>query len=625
MARYTADSKEKVRDAVDMLDLVSTRTELKKSGGSSYMGRCPFHEERSGSLSVETAKKVYHCFGCGASGDCFRFVEELEGLDFKGAMEWLAARYNVELELEDEDPAAARRRQERERLLELLERTATFYSRYLWESKEARRAREYLAERGLGEEVLRTYRVGYSPKAWDTVLMASRKAGFSNRECYDAGLAKRAQGEGRIYDAFRGRVMFPLCDRRGRVLGFGARTLSSQDGPKYLNSNDNAVFHKGQHLYGADLARSAAARAGEVILCEGYTDVLALHQAGLTNTVGQMGTALTPDQVGELSRLAPTVHMALDADEAGQNAMLKAATVARGRGVTLRVVQLPGGQDPADVVAASAQDMRDRVAASLPFVAFRVRRALDGGDLSDAEGKDAVIDELRPVFAELPPGVLREELLQTVAERLDVKPSLVSGWLAAPAPAPASAGRPGRPAPRPEPAAPAFGDPGPPAGPAGRGAPGPARGRGPVRAGLDAAVQSERAFLAAVVALPQSGTTELERLDLDVAFTSPLHRRAAQHLLAHPGEPTTGIDPEDQELAALAAELAVRAGELGASGAILEAEARKVELAMVDRLIAQSRARGTGGVADLARRRQELQAAQHRALERAMAETAKPD
>ncbi len=612
MARYTADTKEKVRDAVDMLDLVSARTELKKTGGASYMGRCPFHEERSGSFSVEISKKVYHCFGCGVAGDCFRFVEELEGLDFKGAIEHLAARYNVELELEDEDPAAAKRRQERERLLELLERTASFYVRYLWESSEARRAREYLDERGLHEEVLRAFRVGYSPKAWDKVLLASRKAGFSNRECYDAGLAKRAQGEGRIFDAFRGRVMFPLCDRRGKVLGFGARTLSSQDGPKYLNSNDNVVFHKGQHLYGADLARSAAAKSGELILCEGYTDVIALHQAGLTNTVGQMGTALTTDQVGELSRLAPTVHMALDADEAGQNAMLKAANVARGRGVTLRVVELPSGQDPADVVAASAQDMRTRVAASLPFVSFRVRRALDRGNLNDAEGKDEVIDELRPVFAELPPGVLREELLQSVADRLDVKPSLVSGWLSAapsgraPA-APRGGGDRGRP--------PQGADPGPSAG----------RPRASVRSGLDTAGQTERAFLAAVVALPQAGTIELERLDLDLAFTSRLHQRAARHLLAHPGEPTTGLDPEDHELAALAAELLVRSGDLGASGAMLEAEARKVELAMVDRQIAHSRARGLGGVEELGQRRRALQVAQGQALERAMAETPRED
>ena len=601
MALYTSDSKEKVRDAVDMADLVGVRVDLRKESGSRYTGLCPFHDERSPSFGIDASKKVYHCFGCGAGGDCFRYVQELEGLDFKGALEYLAQRYNVELELEDEDPQAAQRRKAKERLLELLERTAGFYVRYLWESSEARRAREYLAERGLQEETLRAFRVGYSPKAWDKVLIASRQAGFTNREIYEAGLAKRAQGQGKLFDSFRGRVMFPLCDRRGRVLGFGARTLSSQDGPKYLNSNDGPVYHKGQHLFGADLARAAAAKADQVVLCEGYTDVIALHQAGITNTVGQMGTALTPEQVAELGRLASTVHLALDADEAGQNAMLKVAKVAQGRSITLRVVELPPGKDPADVVIEDADDMRARIAASVPFVTFRVRRELARGDVTSAEGKDRVIAELRPVFAELPAGALREELLKAVADRIDEKASLVSGWL--------SGGR-----------APTGG------GPAGRApqANGARNGSGMTARNVhDATTRSERSLLAAVVAFPQAGAIELERLDVDAAFTSDLHRRAARHLLAHPGDPTAGLDPEDEELAKLAAELQVMSATMAGSGAILEAEARRVELALVDRRIAH--ARGSGAVTELAQRRTELQAAVNRALDRAMAESAKAE
>jgi len=601
MALYTSDSKEKVRDAVDMLDLVGSRVDLRKESGASYRGRCPFHDERSPSFGIDVSKKVYYCFGCQAKGDCFTFVQELEGLDFKGALEHLAQRYSVELELEDEDPQEAQRRKAKERLLELLERTAGFYVRYLWESSEARRAREYLAERGLQEEVLRAFRVGYSPKAWDKVLIASRQAGFTNREIHEAGLAKRAQGEGRLFDSFRGRVMFPLCDRRGRVLGFGARTLSSQDGPKYLNSNDGPVYHKGQHLFGADLARAAAAKADQVVLCEGYTDVIALHQAGITNTVGQMGTALTAEQVAELGRLASTVHLALDADEAGQNAMLKVARVAQGRNVTLRVVELPPGQDPADVVVADAGDMRARIASSVPFVAFRVHRELDRGSLADAEGKDRVVAALRPVFAELPAGALREELLKTVADRIDEKPSLVSAWL--------SGGRaPGGTAPAPR----ITGTNG-----------SRAASSAGTRSALDAAARGERSLLAAVVAFPQAGAAELERLDLDAAFTIDLHRRAARHLLAHPGDPTAGLPPDDEELAALAAELQVTSASMTGSGAILEAEARRVELALVDREIAH--ARGSGAVTELAQRRTELQAAHSRALDRAMAESAKAE
>jgi len=215
MALYTNDSKERVRDGVDMVDLVSSRTELKRAGANRLTGLCPFHDERTPSFGINPAEKVYYCFGCQASGDAFTFVMETEGVDFKGALELLADRYKVALELEDEDPQAAEKRQRRERLLELLERTAAFYVRQLWESKEAERARSYLEQRGLHEPTLREFRVGYAPSAWDTVLNGSRRAGFGNRELYDAGLAQKSQKSGRIYDRFRSQIIFPLADPRG--------------------------------------------------------------------------------------------------------------------------------------------------------------------------------------------------------------------------------------------------------------------------------------------------------------------------------------------------------------------------------------------------------------------------
>ena len=402
-ARYTDDSKERVRDAVDMVDLVGARTELRRAGANRYEGLCPFHDERTPSFGIDPAQKLFYCFGCGEGGDAFRFVQLTEGLDFKGSMEHIADRYGVRLEVVEEDPAAAERRQARERTHELLERTAAFYVRYLWESAEARPAREYLAGRGLEEAILREFRVGYAPSAHDTLLHAVRRSGFSNREVHEAGLAQRAKGQGVLYDRFRRRIMFPLCDVRGRVLGFGARALGADQKPKYLNSSDNAVYHKGRHLFGADIARAHATRAGSVIVAEGYTDVIAMHQAGLRNTVGLMGTALTEEQVGELARIAPRVQLALDADGAGQEAMLRAARVAAGRRLELRVVPLPPGTDPADLVQAEgAQSLARLVEASVPFVRFRVERELDVADLSAAEGKDRVIDALRPVFAPVP-------------------------------------------------------------------------------------------------------------------------------------------------------------------------------------------------------------------------------
>src|SRR5215210_4381020 len=433
MARYTQESREKVRDAVDFAELVGAKTELKRAGTQRLQGLCPFHDERTPSFGIDPVEKLYHCFGCGAGGDVFAFVMETEGLDFAGALEALAERYGVELEREAEDPREAAKRVRRERLLALLERTAAYYVRVLWESDEAARARAYLAGRGLEEGVLREFRVGYAPSAWDKVLLASRRSGFGDRELWEAGLAQRARGEGRTFDRFRRRIMFPLCDARGRVLGFGARAVGADQQPKYLNSGEGPVYHKGRHVFGADLARVHATRAGTVVLAEGYTDVIAMHQAGLRNTVCLMGTARTEEQVAELGRLASAVALALDADSAGQEAMLRAARVAAGRRLELRVVELPARSDPADLLLGrGAGEVRALVEASVPFVRFRVQRELDRGDLTTAEGKDQVISALRPVFAQVPPSATREELLALVADRVDIAPALVASWLARP-------------------------------------------------------------------------------------------------------------------------------------------------------------------------------------------------
>ena len=430
MALYTNDSKERVRDAVDMIDLVSSRTELRRAGANRMTGLCPFHDERTPSFGINPAEKVYYCFGCQASGDAFTFVMETEGVDFKGALELLADRFNVALELEAEDPRAAEERKRRERLLELLERTATFYVRQLWESKEAARARAYLAERGLDEGVLREFRVGYAPSAWDTVMKASLRSGYKAIELYDAGLSQGNERSGRKYDRFRSQIIFPLADPRGRVRGFAGRSLvpdSERRGPKYVNSPESELFHKGRQLFAADLARSAAAKAGFVVAAEGYTDVIAMHQVGVRNCVGIMGTALTDDQISELQRLAPEVRLALDADNAGKEAMLRAARVAQGRNppLRLRVVSLPPGEDPADLVKRTGgEEIQRRVNESLPFVRFRVLRALETGDLATAEGRDRVSDELTEVFKPLEPSAERDELKRIAAGRLDMSPEL---------------------------------------------------------------------------------------------------------------------------------------------------------------------------------------------------------
>ena len=379
MSRYTSDSRDRVLDAVDMLALVSTRTELRRAGVDSYFGVCPFHEERTGSFHVRPEEKHYHCFGCQASGDPFSFAMETEGLDFKAALESLADRFGVKLETEAEDPAAAARRERRERLYSLLGRAATYYARYLWDSREAAGAREYLLGRGLTQETLSAFRVGYAPSAWDRILTASRRAGFSDEELLAAGLVQRSKVRpGQVYDRFRERIMFPSADARGRVRGFGARAMRENQRPKYLNTSDGELYHKREQLFGIDLARATAAVAGRMILVEGYTDVLALHQAGLRNAVGIMGTALTEEQVGELERIVSVLELCLDADRAGQEAMLRASRLAAGSKLELRVVPLPEGTDPADLVERDGADaLRGRVEQSAPFVVFHVERILE--------------------------------------------------------------------------------------------------------------------------------------------------------------------------------------------------------------------------------------------------------
>jgi DNA primase len=591
VARYTDESRDRVRDAVDMVDLVGTRVELRRAGVNRYEGLCPFHDERTPSFGINPAEKLFYCFGCGEGGDAFKFVQLTEGLDFKASLEQLADRYGVALEVVEEDPAAAERRRVRERLLELLERTAAFYVRYLWDSSEAGGARSYLADRGLDEATLREFRVGYAPSAWDKVLVASRRAGFSDRELVDAGLASRSRGDGRTYDRFRRRIMFPLCDSRGRVLGFGARAMGADQKPKYLNSSDNAVYHKGRHLFGGDVARAPAAKAGAVIVAEGYTDVIAMHQAGLRHTVGLMGTALTDEQVGELARLAPTVLLALDADAAGQEAMLRAARVAARRNLALRVVPLPPGSDPADLVAAEGpRALSDRVDASVPFVRFRVERALDAGDLTRAEGKDAVIAALRPVIEPLEASAVRDELVGLVADRMNLAPSLVAERLAggaASAPAAATSGN------------------------------GGARRQA---APLDPTGRAEHAFLAQCLAAPSAGREALAALDLDAAFSSDLTRRAAAHVrerLAGGAE----VPPGDDELATLVAELVVRAGQMRSSEAALESERLSLELLSIERQITAARAAAAGDVTPLVTRRQELRRRRDAAIALAMEET----
>jgi len=529
MALISTESLDRLKQTADIVEVISAHTDLRRQGAR-WVGLCPFHEERTPSFSVDAQEKLYHCFGCGVGGDVIKFVEEKEGLGFSEAVEVLADRYGVELEREQEDPRAEARRQHRRRLEQLLDRTASFYSSYLWESKEAAKAREYLAERGLAEATLRDFGVGFAPSAWDKVLVAGQRAGFSVEELHGVGLVQRGRGGGE-YDRFRSRIMFPIRDRRGRTLGFGGRAMRTDQGAKYVNTAETDFFHKSDLLYGVDRAKAAIAKAARAVVVEGYTDVLALHQAGVEEAVGVMGTAITGEQVAALSGMVEEVVLALDADSAGQEAMLRAQRVAAGRKMRLRVAAMPAGEDPAEMMAVEggAERFRALVEEAEELSSFQVGLVLGRTDVGSPAERDRALAEVAPILAGLGESASRDELVRRVAERLDFEPAMVMGRVVAATPA---SGGPERAAPT---AAP------------GRQAPPPRRA-----AELTSRERRERALLAMCIALPEEGSGYLERLT--EAHLSPSGAQAVAWLREHPGDPASNL-PQDDELSGLLTEL----------------------------------------------------------------------
>jgi DNA primase len=533
LAKVTQESIERVREAADIVEVVQGFTELRRQG-TRYTGLCPFHDERTPSFSVDPTEKLYYCFGCQAGGDVFKFVQEKEGLDFPQALERLADRSGVELAYESADPRDEERRRSRERLHELLGKTAAFYARYLWESSEAAPARQYLESRGLDRETLERFGVGYAPSAWDSVLKRALTAGFSERELEAAGLAQKGR-QGGVYDRFRARIVFPLRDARGRVLGFGARAMRDSQKPKYVNSPETAIYRKGRSLFGLDLARQHATREGQVIVVEGYTDVIALHQGGIQNVVASMGTALTEEQVAELARLAGVLLLAFDADRSGREAMLRVQAAAAGRGLVLKVVRLPDDKDPCDLLLEEGPDnFATRAGEAISFLQFQVESVMEGSDTASAAEKDRLVAELAPIFADVEPSAERDEQLRVVADRLDLSEHLLAPLLATP--------RKGR---RLASAAPS-------------GAGAAARGE-----------RWERIFLAMCVSSGEQGRRFLERLS-EEHLSSRLLERARLWILEHFDSPTTGLSAQDDQLAQVVSEIVVRASSEPESDAALE-------------------------------------------------------
>ena len=412
-----ADDIAKVRAATDLVAIIGEHTEIKRTGRQ-WMARCPLHGERTPSLSVSPDKGVYYCFGCQRSGDAITFVQEIEGLDFAGAVEMLAARAGIQLHYTSHDESAARSR--RKRLLEAVERARDFYHQRLLDGRDGGPARHYLRSRGYDGELVRRWKLGWAPDDWDVL---ARHLKLTDDDLRDSGLGF-VNRRGRQQDFFRGRVLFPIDDERGEVVGFGGRVLPDADGPKYLNtSTDARTYDKSRVLYGLHEHRRQIVKEGQAVVCEGYTDVIGCAEAGIELAVATCGTALTEDHVRLLKRFsAGRLVLAFDADAAGAAAAARVYAWERQFELEVLVADLPAGQDPGDLARSDADELRRAVQDAVPLLQFRVDRALAGADLSTIESRARHAERAVSVVNEHPDPMVRDPSVVAIAERCHVDP-----------------------------------------------------------------------------------------------------------------------------------------------------------------------------------------------------------
>lgn len=415
LVAYPREDIERIRDRTDLAELAAEVTKVKKSGRS-VMAVCPFHQEKTPSLSIDPARGLFHCFGCGKSGDIFGWVQESQSVDFREAVELLARRAGITL---TESPGEAKRRGRREELVRATEAAVDFYRERLKSGSDAGSARSYLRGRGYGGEVVDRFDIGYSPSGWDDLTRHLKGKGFKERVLVDAGLASRNRA-GRMTDRFRGRIMFPIFDLRGDPVGFGARRLDG-DGPKYLNTSETYIYHKSRLLYGLNWAKGEIVRRGESVVVEGYTDVIAMHLADQPVAVATCGTALGEEHLDLLRRFSERVLLAFDADEAGAGAAQRGFDMAVPGELDLRVVQLPQGRDPADLVGeGDEQLLLDAMKESQPLLQFTVDRELARHDLDEPEARGRAVRAVADMISRHHDALVRHEYAVIVSRRTGV-------------------------------------------------------------------------------------------------------------------------------------------------------------------------------------------------------------
>lgn len=429
MARIDDDDIRRVREATDLVALVSERVVLKQQGRL-FWGCCPFHDEKTPSFKIDPDTQLWHCFGCGKGGDVFGYLMESESLEFPEAVRYLADRAHIEIK---EAGGSGVPRGKRERMMAACEEAQEFYHLQLMRSRDggASEARAYLHGRGFGSDPSKRWKLGYAPGRGKLVAHL-REKGFARDVLIEANLA--VDRNGRLADRFYERVMFPVHDLQGRTIAFGGRVIG-EGNPKYLNTSETPIFHKSANLFGIDRAKTSIVNSGQAVVVEGYTDVIALHEAGITNAVATLGTALTAQHVKLLSRFATSIVYLFDGDAAGQKAADRAsefidwqsAVESRRDPLDLRVVVLPGGNDPAEYVAAKGvAGMRAALEASEPLLSFSINRCLDKYDLRKPEQKVRAMTQALQILYPIKNSVMATDYVNLIADRLNVEYTSVS-------------------------------------------------------------------------------------------------------------------------------------------------------------------------------------------------------
>jgi DNA primase len=416
-----------VRAASDVVGIISQYVQLRRVGRR-WQGLCPFHHEKTPSFSVNAAEGLWYCFGCQARGDVITFVREVEHVDFVTAVEALAAKAGITLRYSERNEGESRKR--RAKLIDTVARAAAWYHERLLSGDDAGAARRYLRARGIDGEVVRDYQIGWAPDAWDELCRALR---LGENDARDTGLG-RVNRRGRLQDHFRARVLFPIYDAEGNPVSFGGRILPGTETPgnegKYKNTTETPLYSKSRVLYGLDRAKVAIVREGTAVVCEGYTDVIAFHQAGVPLAVATCGTALTDEHVALLTRFAARrLVLAFDADVAGQAAAERFYRWEREHDLEVAVADLPPGQDPADVARTDAERLTAAVAGASPFLRFRLDRAFAAADLSTNEGRARAAERALEVIAEHPVDLVRDQYVMEIGSRCRIEPDRLRAQL----------------------------------------------------------------------------------------------------------------------------------------------------------------------------------------------------